>query len=93
MEDGGGWMSTYEGKKICFYYKKTAKQFKMLQKANLKMPPYVICLIRVMDKMRMSITLYISPTILFQMNPELCANKCISCQNNIFFIKMSRGVE
>lgn len=24
-EDGGGWMSTYEGKKICFYYKKTAK--------------------------------------------------------------------
>lgn len=24
-EDGGGWMSTYEGKRICFYHKKAAK--------------------------------------------------------------------
>lgn len=67
---GGGWMTTYEGESICFYYKKTVKQFKIPQHTNLKMLPHVICLIRVMDKIRISITLSISPAILLQINPE-----------------------
>ena len=75
---GGGWMTTYEGESICFYYKKTAKQFKIPQYRNLKMLPHVICLIRVMDKIRILITLYTSPAIFFPNKPELYANKCLS---------------
>lgn len=52
------------------------------------MLPYVIfSLMRVMDKPRMSTTLYVSPAILFQINPKSCANKCYSCQNDNFYHK------
>lgn len=42
---------------------------------------------RVMDKPRMSTTSYVSPAILYQINPSLCANKCYSCQNDNFYHK------
>lgn len=52
------------------------------------MLPYVIfSLMRVMDKPRMSTTLYVSPAILFQINPKLRANKCYSFQNDNFYHK------
>lgn len=56
------------------------------------MVPQVFSLIRVMDKIRMSITFYISLAMFFQIILQFCTNKFHPCKNNsVFSIKMSWG--
>lgn len=52
------------------------------------MVPQVFSLIRVMDKIRMSITFCISLAIFFQIILQFCTKKFYPCQNNsVFFHK------